>query len=156
MCKISPVWFPNRLLEQISSHISWRFAKFFQYDFQTPSQIVCLNRCKVTSVACEWFSEMLVFTCLLKSPAWTDAKSNWIGLDWIGFTIVYWCCHHSKGCPISLIFSSFLICSGEILSVRVYSTGTFILHLISEDNGAENHHHHQGHSHQHQTAVTWF
>ena len=32
----------------------------------------------------------------------------------------------------------------------------FILHLISEDNGAENHHHHHRHSHQLQTAVTWF
>ena len=45
-------------------------------DLQTSSQIAWLNRCKVTLVACVWFSQMLVFMCLLKSPAWIDAKSQ--------------------------------------------------------------------------------
>ena len=62
----------NRLLEQMKSHNSCRCAKFLHYDFQ----IACLNRCKVTLVACERFSEMFVFTCLLTSPAWKDAKSH--------------------------------------------------------------------------------
>ena len=39
-------------------------------------QIALLNRCKVAIVACVWFFQMLVFSCLLKSPAWTDEKSQ--------------------------------------------------------------------------------
>ena len=90
----------------LNSHNSCRCAKFLHYDFQTPlklpdwrytiiqcdiscmcvillnmyfhmcSQIACLNRCKVTIVACERFSEMLVFTCFHGSSTWTDSKSN--------------------------------------------------------------------------------
>ena len=45
-------------------------------DFQMSSQIAWLNRCNVTLVACVWFSQMLVFMCLLKTPAWIDAKSQ--------------------------------------------------------------------------------
>ena len=114
ICEIFPIWFSNafsnRLLEHMQSHISCMWVIFWNVSFHMFPRIVYLNRFKVQFVACERFFEMLVFTCLLKSPAWTDAKSNWIGfdwigLDWIGFTMVYWCCHHSKGCPISLIFS---------------------------------------------------
>ena len=68
--------FSNRLLEQMQSHKSCICAKFLHYYFQTSSQIALFNRCKVTLVACLRLSQMLVFTCLLKSPAWTDPKSQ--------------------------------------------------------------------------------
>ena len=69
---------PNVILHKSSkitclySHNSCRCVKFLQYDFQ----IAYLNRCNVTLVACVWFSQMLVFMCLLKTPAWIDAKSQ--------------------------------------------------------------------------------
>ena len=96
--------FSHRLIEQMQSHISCMCVVFSNVSFHVSFQIACLNRCKgtiaadmqnfsikwfsnvfsnclnnrcrVTLVACVWFSEMLVFTCLLKSPIWTNAKSR--------------------------------------------------------------------------------
>ena len=35
-----------------------------------------------------------------------QAHNNWgegpVGLDWIGFTIGYWCCHRSKDCSMNI------------------------------------------------------
>ena len=61
----------NRLLEQMQIHISCMCVIFSNVSFHMCSQIAFLNRCKVTIVACERFSEMLFYTCPLKSPAWT-------------------------------------------------------------------------------------
>ena len=68
MCKISPLLFSNvfsnRLIEQIQSHISWRCVVFSNVSFHVSSQIACLNRCKVTTVAdmrnfsIKWFSNV--------------------------------------------------------------------------------------------------
>ena len=63
MCEISPIWFSNRLLEQMQSHISCMWAIFWNVSFHTSPQIAYLNRCKFTLVACVWFSQMWVFTC---------------------------------------------------------------------------------------------
>ena len=54
---------------------AWKDAKSYKFSEMLIShkspQIACLNVCKVTLVACERFSEMLYYTCPLKSPAWT-------------------------------------------------------------------------------------
>ena len=42
---------------------------FPNVSFHMCSQITCLNMCKVTFVACVRFSQMLDYTCPLKSPA---------------------------------------------------------------------------------------
>ena len=64
-----PTW-PN------ASHISCMCVIFPNVSFNVSSQIACLNRCKVTLVACVWFSQIWVSTCLLKSPAWIYEKSQ--------------------------------------------------------------------------------
>ena len=64
------------LFEQIQSQISCVWAIFWNINFHMSPQIAYLSRCKFTLVACVWFSQMWVFTCALKSPSWTDAKSH--------------------------------------------------------------------------------
>ena len=44
--------FSNRLVEQMQSHISCKCVIFSNVSFHVSSQIACLNRCKVTIVAC--------------------------------------------------------------------------------------------------------
>ena len=96
--------FSNRLLQQMKSHISCICEIFPNVTLHISSQIACLNRCKVTIVAemrnfairwyqtssqviwlnrykvtivaCVGFSQMSVFTCLLKLAASTDEKSH--------------------------------------------------------------------------------
>ena len=66
----------NRLLEQMQSNNSCMWAIFWNVSFHMCPRIVYLNRCKFTLVACVWFSQMWVFKGALKSPSWTDAKSQ--------------------------------------------------------------------------------
>ena len=68
--------FSNRLIEHMQSHISCMCVIFSNVSFHVSSQIACLNKCKVTIVACVRFPQMLDYTCPLKSPASTDAKSQ--------------------------------------------------------------------------------
>ena len=73
---IFQLWFSNRLFEQMQSHISCMWAIFWNVCFHMFPHIACLKRCKVTLVAYLSFLRLCVFTCALKSPAWTDAKSQ--------------------------------------------------------------------------------
>ena len=64
------------LLEQMQSHNSCMRATFWNVIFLMYPQMACLNRYKITSVAWLRYSEMLVFTCVLNSPAWTHKSNN--------------------------------------------------------------------------------
>ena len=68
--------FSNRLFEQMKSRISCLWAIFWNFSFHTSPEIAYLKICQVTIVACVWFSHKWLFTCPLKSPAWTYAKSQ--------------------------------------------------------------------------------
>ena len=67
--------FPNVRLHMSSQITCLKKCKvievFWNVSFHKSPQIACLNVCKVTLVACERFSEMLYYTCPLKSTAWT-------------------------------------------------------------------------------------
>ena len=115
MCEISPLWslntLSNCLIEDMQSHISCICVIFSEVCFHMCSQ-TCLNRCKVTFVACVRFTQMLYYTSPLKSPAWTvtivaDVRNFSIMIskrllklpDW-RYTIIQ--CHISCMCVIFL------------------------------------------------------
>ena len=70
--------------------------------------------------------------------AWRRPRPGWrtgsqqlgegpVGLDWIGFTIGYWCCHRSKDCPMThFTKTAMILCKHSIISDQMVSPITYL------------------------------
>ena len=60
---------------------------------------------------------------------WTGFTNSKVNneLDWVGFTIGYWCCHRSKDCPMThFTKTAMILCKHSIISDQMVSPITYL------------------------------
>ena len=75
----------------MQTHIRCICLTFSTVYFQMCPQSVWSRGCKVTLVHLFGFSPLCVFKCVLKLPAWEDAKSHWLHLNDFSLVCVFKC-----------------------------------------------------------------